>query len=545
MKSNKNLTRNRIITIASSILFLSSCSPEYDNAKDDGTVLRWSIGAEIQGLDPHIVTGVPENRVLTALCEGLTSYHPGGKEPQPGVASSWEVSPDGLTYTFHFNPKSVWSDGVPLVANDFVFSWERVLTPVLGGQYANMLYPVVGAEKFYNGEISDFSQVGIRAIDDLTLEIKLIKPVPFFLDLLSHYSTFSVPPHVILANGDMTDRANPWAKPGTFVCNGGYTLEEWSMNKKIVVKKNPNYWDASTITIDTIEYFPLTNNKTEYNSFKSGGIHITSTVPLEDLKQLRIIGDPNLRIDPYMGTYFYRLNTTRPPLDKLKIRKALAYAIDRKTLVENVTGGGELAAYSFTPPSEEKGYLPTTTVPFDPDLAQQLLAEAGYPNGEGFPTIELIYNTSEGHRKIALAVQEMWRKHLNINIDIANLDWKVYLHRQRSLDFDVARAGWIGDYPDPLTFLDIMVTDRGNNETGFSDPLFDRLVENDSYYAVGSERMRILKRAEKVLIDAMPIIPIYTYTNKFMISDSVKGYESNLMGNHPPKYLRLESNLNN
>ena len=494
-------------------------------------------GSELQGLDPHIVTGVPENRVLQALCEGLLSYAPDGGHPLPAAAESWDISADGLVYTFHIRSNGTWWNGDPVVAQDFVWSWERVLTPALGSQYPEMLFAVENAEAFYRGEIEDFAAVGVKALSPSLLQVRLHQPTPYFLELLPHYSTFPVHAPTVLKHGAMTDRNSRWTRAENFVCNGPFTLAKWVLNDRIVAKRNPNYWGADDVRLNEIHYLPIDNLSTEEKAFRSGRLHITSTIPLESLPGYIEQAPPELRIEPYFGTYFYRFNTTRPPLNDVRVRRALAYAVDRELLVGRVTRGGEIVAQSFTPPGVQN-YYSNTKVPFDPERARQLLADAGFADPADFPKLRLLYNTSEGHRKVAEAIQEMWRDHLGIQVELNNQDWKVYLERQRTMNYDIVRAGWIGDYPDPHTFLNIMVSERGNNNTGFANREFDALIEESGHYT-GQRRLELLQRAENILIDEMPLVPIYIYTSKALVHTDVKGYYPALLDNHPPKHMYL------
>ena len=522
-----------------SCLLLLSCTESIspvDEALKTGELL-WGNGTEIQGLDPHLVTGVPEHRVLIALCEGLTTYDPAGGKPRPGVAERWEISADGTRYLFHLRPDARWHNGDPVTAEDFVWSWQRLLTPALGAPFANMLYPVRNAERYHRGELEDFSQVGVRALDSHRLEVQLIAATPYFLSLLPHYSTYALHRPTLLQHGAMDDRNSPWTRPENFLCNGPFRLAEWEKNRHLRVVKTDTYWDAASVRLNAVRYLPVDKASTEERMFRAGQLHITSTLPLEQIPGWQ--GNPLMHLDSYLGTYFYRLNTTRPPLDDVRVRRALAMAIDKDTLVQTVTGAGERPAHSFTPPQPALGFEPDTQQPFDPEEARRLLAEAGYPGGKGMRQLELLYNTSEGHRKIAVAIQEMWRQHLGIQIQLHNQDWKVYLQKSQAMDYDISRAGWIADYEDPNSFLEIMVTDRGNNKTGWSDVQFDSLVARAARLK-GEERIGTLLQAERTLISGQPVIPIYFYTNKYLLHSDVRGWQANVLDTHLPKYLYLQ-----
>ena len=498
-------------------------------------------GSEPQGIDPHIVTGVPEHHILISLCEGLTIPNPNPDDMNgymAGTAESWSVSEDGKEYIFNINKNARWSNGEPVTANDFVWSWKRILTASLGSQYPDMLYYLVGAYEYHNGLTDDFSEVGVKAIDQKTLKVNLKNPTPFFLGLLSHYSTWPVHKETVLKYGDIDDRNGEWTRPGNFVCNGPFQLKSWELNNKIVVEKNPYYYDASIVKLNEIHYYPVSNVMTEDRMFRAGQLHLTSTLPSQKCP-IYIEENPNLRIDPYMGTYFYRINTNHEALKDVRVRKALAYSIDRELLVNKVTKCGQIPAYSFTPPGSN-GYEPKTQIPFDPELAKSLLEDAGYSDENPFPKLEILFNTNEDHRKIALAIQQMWQVNLGIEIELVNQDWKVYLNREMIGDFQISRAGWIGDYEDPNTFLDLMRPNRGNNKTGWENKEYDQLVEKANTINNQSERYEMLYRAEEILIDNMPIIPLYTYVRSYQLSSDVKGFNPHILDHHHPKFIYLE-----
>ena len=498
-------------------------------------------GSEPQGIDPHIVTGVPEHHILISLCEGLTIPNPNPDDMNgymAGTAESWSVSEDGKEYIFNINKNARWSNGEPVTANDFVWSWKRILTASLGSQYPDMLYYLVGAYEYHNGLTNDFSEVGVKAIDQKTLKVNLKNPTPFFLGLLSHYSTWPVHKETVLKYGDIDDRNGEWTRPGNFVCNGPFQLKSWELNNKIVVEKNPYYYDASLVKLNEIHYYPVSNVMTEDRMFRAGQLHLTSTLPSQKCP-IYIEENPNLRIDPYMGTYFYRINTNHEALKDVRVRKALAYSIDRELLVNKVTKCGQIPAYSFTPPGSN-GYEPKTQIPFDPELAKSLLEDAGYSDENPFPKLEILFNTNEDHRKIALAIQQMWQVNLGIEIELVNQDWKVYLNREMIGDFQISRAGWIGDYEDPNTFLDLMRPNRGNNKTGWENKEYDELVEKANTINNQSERYEMLYKAEEILIDNMPIIPLYTYVRSYQLSPDVKGFNPHILDHHHPKFIYLE-----
>ena len=534
----------KINILSITLIFLIGCS-ENISPVDSGLeqqIYHHGNGSEPQGIDPHIVTGVPEHHILISLCEGLTIPNPnpmGSDGYIPGTAESWTISDDGKEYIFKLNKNAKWSNGDPVTADDFVWSWRRILTASLGSQYPDMLYYLVGAYEYHNGQIDNFDEVGVKALDTHTLKVNLKNPTPFFIGLLSHYSTWPVHKETVLKHGDIDDRNGEWTRPGNFVCNGPFQLKTWELNNKIVVEKNPHYYDASMVRLNEIHYYPVSNVMTEDRMFRAGQLHLTSSMPTQKCPIYIEEKNPNLKIDPYMGTYFYRINTENETLSDVRVRKALAYSIDRQLLVDKVTQCGQIPAYSFTPPGSN-GYQPSTEIPYDPVLAKQLLAEAGYSSDNPFPKLEILFNTNEGHRKVALAIQQMWQNELGIQVELVNQDWKVYLSREMVGDFQISRAGWIGDYEDPNTFLDLMRPNRGNNKTGWENMDFDALVEEANTINDQDKRYELLNEAEKILIDNMPIIPLYTYVRVYQLSPDVKGFNPHILDHHHPKFIYLE-----
>ncbi len=526
-----------------SIVLMAGCTPDKSRVEQgniDG-VLHIANATEPETLDPHIFTGVPENNIAMSLFEGLVTAHPETLEPIPGVAESWDISEDGKVYTFYIRSNAMWSDGTPMTAHDYVWSWERAVSPIMGNEYAYMLYVIKNARAFGVGEIDDFSQVGVKALDDKTLQVELENPAPYFLNLLNHHSLYAVPKHVVLAYGKMTDRYTQWARPGNMVGNGPFILSEWKIYHEIKVKKNPNYWDAKTVRLNEIVFYPVENYSTEERMFRAGQVHKTYEIPLDKVPYYRDNEPEKFFNNPYFGTYYYQFNVTRPPFNDLRVRQALAMTIDRETIARDVMNGVVDPSYSLVPPGVG-GYYPPELVEYNPEKAKQLLAEAGYPNGEGFPKVELLYNTNESHRKIAVAIQQMWNTKLNISIGLVNQEWKVYLDSRNRLDYDIARAAWIGDYVDPMNFLDLGLSTNGNNRSGYSVPEYDEMIINTIPRAKTPEqRNKLFYEAETKLMTDLPFVPIYTYKTKYLLHPSVKNLHVNYINYYYYKYVYLEA----
>jgi oligopeptide transport system substrate-binding protein len=500
-------------------------------------------GTEPQTLDFQIATGKPEHNIVAALFEGLVAEHPVDDYANlPGVAESWE-SGDFVTWTFRLRQEARWSNGAPVTAHDFVYAYRRILSPRLGGDYAQMLYLMEGAEAYHHGDIDDFGEVGVRAIGDHLLEIRLVGPAPYFPSLLKHYTWFPVHPPTIEAHGDPMDRANRWTRPGNMVGNGPFVLRDWKFDHVIEVEKNELYWDRERVGLEAIHFFPIASDTTEERAFRDGQLHVTNTLPIDRIAHYREDRPAVYRSGPQLATYFYRVNTRAlPELAEARVRQALSLAIDRRAIVEHVTRGGQRAAFGMVPQGGgEAPYQTPQMLRFDPQEAQSRMAAAGFPGGVGFPKLTLLFNTSEGHRLVAQAVQEMWKKHLGIEIDLLNQDWKVYLERSSKGDYQVCRAGWIGDYMDPSTFLNMWMSGDGNNQTGWSSPDYDDLLRRAARTADPAARFALLERAERILLEELPAIPVYWYAGNRAVALEVKNWHHKLTDNRPWKALWLAS----
>ncbi len=507
----------------------------------DAQILKIGNGNEPQGLDPHMVTGVIEHRLITSLLEGLVGEDPMDLSPiNDGAAESWDISEDLKTYTFHLRPEAKWSNGDPVTSEDFVQSYKRMLTPELASEYAYMLHVVVNAREYNEAKITDFSQVGFEAPDLHTLIVKLNNPTPYFLSLLTHYSWFPVHIPTVAKHGPVFERGSKWTRQGNFVGNGPFNLKEWSPNEVIIVEKSPTYWDAESVRLNEIHYLPIESETTEERNFRAGKLHVTYTLPLTKIPVYKKENPELLRIDDYLATYFYRINVTRPPLNDVRVRQALTMSIDRESIVENIMKGGQKPALSLLPPNTA-GYTSKHKQEQNFEKARELLAAAGFPNGEGFPSIELLYNTLEQHRTIAEAIQQMWKQNLNINVELVNQEWKVYLDTQKNLNYDICRAGWTGDYVDPNTFMDMWYEGGGNNDTGWVNKEYEALVDQAARTADNAARLDLFQQAEKILLEESPIIPIYYYTRFYAIDPVVKGWHPTIFNHHPWKHLYMEA----
>jgi len=498
-------------------------------------------GGEPQDLDPQAITGIPEHQLARALFEGLLTEDPADLHPVAGVASSWDISPDGQVYTFHLRPNAKWSNGDPITADDYVQSYRRMVSPNFASEYAYLVYNfMAGAKDYYDGRLSDPSKIGAKAIDEHTLEVTLANPTPYLLRIIaSHASWNAIPPKVVTRFGPLDQKATAWTRPGNLVSNGPFMLKEWTPQQRIVVVRNPHYWDAANVKADEIVFYPTESQVVDERMFRTGQVDMTYEFPIAKIDTYKRENSTALRIEPYLGVYFYRCNVARPPLNDKRVRRALALAIDRETIVERVMRGGQRPAYAVSYPGVA-GYAPRAQLSGTGDEAKRLLAEAGFPDGAGFPTIELSYNTAENNQAVAQAVQDMWRRNLGVQISLVNQEWKVYLDAQHTKNYMIQRAGWIADYVDPHTFLELWETDNGNNDTNWSNAEYDRLLHAALAAKTTEERYEIYQKMDAILVDELPVIPIYYYTTVRALNPKIHGYHPTLLDNHPWKYFWRE-----
>lgn len=496
-------------------------------------------GTEPANLDPQTITGIPERNIVATLFEGLTRLDPETLEARPGVAERWDVSPDGLVYTFHLRADARWSDGRAVTAQDFYASFKRMLSPQLGSDNADQFYPVVGAEDYHKGRNPDFAKVGFRIRDERTLEIRLRHPASFLLKTMAARSWFPVPMHILEKHGDAFAPGNAWTRPGNMVSNGPFALATWEANRGVEVRRSPTYWNKDSVRLNAVRFVPIDNETAEEAAFRSGQLHKTERVPLSKLDTYRKEAPELLHIHPYSGVYFYNFNVKVEPFTDVRVRRALAMAVDRQTLVDKVTRAGETPAYHFTPEGIG-GYVSEARTRYDLEAARALLAEAGYPGGKGFPTFTLLYNTAENHRVIAEVIQQTWKRELGIDVKLENQEWRVYLDSMDSGRYQLCRAGVIMEPYDPSQFLSVFTGSSGFNRTGWSDPEYDRLYEEVMNTADETRRLALMQRMEAILTDAMPILPIYYYTNQYLMDKRVRGWADNLLALGPFERVWLD-----
>lgn len=479
-------------------------------------------GAEVQSLDPHKIEGVPESNVNRDLFEGLLVTDVDG-HPAPGVAEKWE-NKDFKVWTFHLRKDAKWSDGTPVTAEDFVYSWQRLANPTTASPYASYLQygHIANIDDIIAGK-KPITDLGVKAIDANTFEVTLSEPVPYFYKLLVHPSVSPVPKSAVEKFGEK------WTQPANIVTNGAYKLKDWVVNERMVLERNPQYWDNAKTVINQVTYLPISSEVTDVNRYRSGEIDMTyNNMPIELFQKLKKEIPKEVHVDPYLCTYYYEINNQKAPFTDVRVRTALKLALDRDIIVNKVKNQGDLPAYSYTPPYTDGAKLT------EPDWfkqtqeqrnaeAKKLLAEAGYTADKPL-TFSLLYNTSDLHKKLAIAVASIWKKNLGANVKLENQEWKTFLDSRHQGTFDVARAGWCADYNEPTSFLNTMLSDSSNNTAHYKSPAFDKLIGDTLKATDEAQRTELYSKAEQQLDKDSAIVPVYYYVNARLVKPWVGGY---------------------
>jgi oligopeptide transport system substrate-binding protein len=555
-------------------------------------------GDDIKTVDPAQATGQPEGRIIWALFEGLTRWDPETLEPLPGVAERWDISDDRLTYTFHLRADARWSDGSPVTADDFVYSMRRFLHPRTAAEYAKELWYIVGAKRYTTADVEsgdpvevelhrrpadspphargivlrgtlvekeaessvveidgrrrcfqsvradqavdppcepcrtityDFREVGIRAVGRRTLEIRLRHPVPYFLSLMGFYPFSPVNRRCVETHGYPA-----WTRPENLVCNGAFRLQFRRVRDRIRLMRNDTYWNRDAVKLRSVDALAVKSATTMLNLYLTGQADWIPTVPPEVVRQLLDRPEGDFRPSPYLAIYYYLINTRRPPLDDVRVRRALAEAVDRRQITDELLRCGQTPAYSLVPPQIGE-YLPYEPATFLEDgevspATDSLKSPGQIPLNE---PIEILYNTSEAHRAVAELIQSQWKRRLGVDVGLSNQEWGAYLAARRDGRFQIARAGWIGDYISPRTFLDLFTSDNPQNQSGWSSAEYDRLLREANHERDLDRRMRLYHEAEAILMRELPVIPLYVYVSQSMVRPYVKGFYPNIQDVHP------------
>jgi len=485
-------------------------------------VLRRGNGAEPDTLDPHRSESTTAAHILRDVYEGLTGEAPDGAVV-PAAAERWDISTDGTVYTFYLRKTARWSNGDPVTAGDFVAGLRRSVDPKTGSAYSQILAPLVNAEDVIAGRKPPES-LGVDAIDDHTLRIRLVAPTPYLPGLLTHSATYPIHPPSLAAHGERFSRA------GNMVGNGAFQLTEWVVNDHLTVERNPYYWDNANTVIDKVIFYPIEDQSTDTKRFRANEIDWTLEIPNSQFRWLKENLPKELHVAPILATYYYGFNLTRPPFkDNLKLRQALTMAVDRDILTEKVTGVGEVPAWSWVPPvtvNYTPQYLPWKDWPRDKRLAEarRLYKEAGYSDSNPLQ-VEIRYNTSENHKKIAIAIAQMWKQNLGVKAALFNEEWKVFLeNRKQKQVTEVFRDGWNADYNDAYTFIELLHSRHNLNDPGYSNPRYDALAEKASRENDLGRRRALMEEAERIMLADYPMIPLYYYVTKRLVKTWVGGY---------------------
>ena len=525
---------NNFLFLVLSALLLCGCVPHERRA--DLVIIN---GAEPESLDPAIITGFAEMRIVSAMFEGLTRLNARNAAAEPSLAERWEISPDGMTYIFHVRSNAVWSTGEPITAQDFVYSWIRALDPATASDYAGQLFCLKNAEDFNAGKIKDPNLVGVQAVDAHTLRVELNHPTAFFLDVCALQVAAAVPRWTIEKYGDH------WLMARPLPSSGAYELVDWRLNDKVRLKKNPRYWDAANTQLELVDILPVGLPNTALSLYETGAADVIWDKDLLPTEQFDAIKQrPDSHTFTYLGTYFFRFNVTRKPFNDARVRRALAMAIDRDRLTRRVTKAGEVPTDHLTPDGTAN-YHPPHGLGYNPEEARKLLAEAGFPGGKNFPRFQYMFNAAAGgaakiHQMIAVEMQQMWRENLGIEVDLQPVEVKVLYANQSRLDYDVCRSSWVGDYNDANTFLSMFTSDDGNNRTGWKNAHYDELIKEANLQTDRNKREELFQRAEKILVaDEVPIVPLYFYSG-FNLFDPLRidGIYPNILDVHPLNAIR-------
>jgi ABC-type oligopeptide transport system substrate-binding subunit len=496
-------------------------------------VLRFNLGTEPEMRDPGVMSGQPDGRFARLVFEGLVTNDPQTLEPRPGQAYRWEESADGLTLTFHLRPGLQWSDGTPLTARDFVWSWRRVLSPRTASRNAALLYPLRNGERFHRGELEDSTQVGVAAPDDSTLVVTLESPTAYFTYLAAFYTLVPVPRHVVERHGVR------WTRREHMVGNGPFLWTYWRQNERYEFQRNPRFWNAQAVRLEKVVAYTVDDLNTSTNLYKSGVLdwNPSGYIPSPYLPHMTHYAD--FRRGRYQGTYFYSVNCTREPFDDPWVRRALNLAIDRQAIARDLLKNSRDPWGRITP-TGYPGYAGPEPVTYQPEKARECLAKAGFPGGRGFPKFSILFNTSEDHKRIAEAIQAMWKRTLGVDVELQSMEWGSYLQATTALEYDVARRSWIGDYLDPNTFLATLATGDGNNRTGWSSARYDDLLRRASRELDPARRFALLEQAEALALDEAPFLPIYHYSTNELVKPWVRGIHQTALDVHPLTYVWID-----
>ncbi len=553
-----------ILFCLSVALTFSACGKngnQNNTQEDEGMVFRFLNEQDPATLDVNKATGVYENRILNIMFEGLTRYGNEGVAAELGNAERHETSEDGKVHTFFLRKDAKWSDGSAVTAHDYVASYRRILNPTTGAQYAQMLYCIAGAAEVNQSKPDkmklELEKLGVKALDDYTLEFTLKYPVPYFFELTTHYTFFPIPRKVVEKHGDS------WTSKKNIISNGAFVLKERVLGDKLVFEKNPHYWQKDAIKLDKVIAYTTKDHETQYRMFQSNAVDWLCS-PVSKSVYPKVKDNSEWLAAPYLGTFFFSFNTKKAPFNDPRVRRALSLAIDREVIAKTITDAGELPAYSYVPKGTAMGsgkYTPTYEFSknYKENIkeAKKLLAEAGFPGGKGFPVFNILYNINDQNKRICLVASNMWDRHLGIKGKLENNEWKTYLDKLKNVNYDIARRGWIGDYNDAYTFMELWMSSNGNNHTHWGNADYDDKINKSNYESDLKNRLVLFQSAEEILLEESPIIPIYFYVADQMVKPYVRGFypriqngdhgkadiaggKFNVTDNHPFNYIWID-----
>lgn len=514
------------VALACAIVASAGCAKRETPAAEGirtGTLLVGNT-AEPGDLDPQLASTLSDQIIVNTLFEGLTLLDERSTNPLPAAAESWSVSGEGRVWTFRLRDGLKWSNGESLTAADFVASWRRVLSPEFASDNASYLFALKNGEAFNAGKLKDRDQLGFTAPDDRTLVLTLEQPTPYLPALVSMPAWFPINPRTLAKHGPLEKRGTDWTRAGNLVSNGPFSLAEWTPNARVVLAKNPHHREAAKNRLQRVIFFPIESADVEEHNFRAGQLHVTANLPVTKIAGWREKDPTRLRLEPTLQANFLRFNTTRPPLTDPRIRRALALAIDRDALAKAVLQESRLPAHAFTPPGTG-GYTARATVGLDLATARRLLAEAGYPGGKNLPAIEFQCRNDELSPRIAEALQAMWQRDLGVRTAISQMEQKIWIQNQQSLNYGITTAAWTADFPDPITFLGLFSATGGYNWTGWKSAPYDQFLDTAANTADPAKRYEIFQEAEAFLLNEAPVTPLYFGAHTYLIHPAVKGWE--------------------
>jgi oligopeptide transport system substrate-binding protein len=488
--------------------------------------------AEPGDLDPHLASVLNDQIIVNTLFEGLTVLDERTSAPLPAAAESWSTSADGLVWTFRLREGLQWSDGDPLVADDFIRSWRRILNPQFASDNAWYLFALKNAEAYNGKTLSDGPAPGARAVERLgftapdprTLVLTLERPTPYLAALVSMPAWFPVNPRSLAKFEAMEKRGTAWTRPGNLVSNGAFTLTEWVPNARIVTTKNPRYREAPQNKLERVIFFPIENPDVEERDFRAKQLHVTFNLPVTKIASWRQQNPTQLRVDPTLQVNFLRFNTARPPLNDPRVRRALALAIDRAVLAKSVLQGSREPATAITPPGTG-GYTARASIGINLDEARKLLADAGFAGGKGLPVVDIQTRNDEIMPRVAEALQAMWQRDLGFRTTISPLEQKTWIQNQQTQNYGISTAAWTADFPDPVTFLGMFTANSAYNWTGWNHPEYEKLMTTAATTADARQRFELFQQAETVLLNESPVTPLYFGAQTYLIHPAVKSWE--------------------